>query len=532
MLYTITPSQMRNMESDVMARTGIPSLLLMEHAALAVVRAMQDIVAPQAHVLFVCGPGNNGGDGCAAARLWRQGGGRATVWLPNAPEALRGDAGMQARLLSHCDVRIELCAEQIPALPGGVALIVDALFGTGLQRALEGNAAALVRAVNQSGLPIVAVDIPSGIDGETGQVRGEAVHAHTTVAFHRPKPGHYFYPGLNHVGRLVVADIGIRAEWDEVPGFRVLEAGDLPALLPPRPCDAHKGTFGHVLVVAGSRGMAGAAALCAEAALRAGTGLVTVACPRSIVPIIQQRVPCAMAIGLPETEGRIGAQSAEILRTAARGKDALAIGPGLGQADDLLAALSPLLSLPLPKVIDADALNALARAELLPPLGPSAVLTPHPGEMARLLRLSVPEVSADLPAAAQALQRQTGGIALLKGATTVIAGEGQTTLNRTGCAGMATGGSGDVLTGLIAGFCAQGMPPYDAAAAGVWLHGSAGEWAASWLGERSMTAIDLLAALPDVLRAAERSASERIAKQRIPEQRVPEQSIPEQSIRA
>jgi len=506
MLYTIAPKQMLALESDVVADIGLPSLLLMEHAAQAVVRAVGELVGRQAHGLFVCGPGNNGADGCAAARLWTQQGGRATVWLPKAPEMMQGDAATQARLLSHCGVEVARCAGRVPPVPKDIEVIVDALFGTGLHRPVEGNAAALVRAINEageSGLPVVAVDIPSGIDGENGRVRGEAVRAHTTVAFHRPKPGHYFYPGRDHTGSLIVADIGIRNTWDKVSGSRVLEAADLRALLPPRPHDGHKGTFGHVLVVAGSRGMAGAAALCAEAALRTGIGLVTVACPRSILPIVQQRVPCAMALGLPETDGRVNAMGAEMLAAAARNKDALAVGPGLGQGEDLRGALEPLFTQKSPVVIDADALNALAQADPLPLLGPNAVLTPHPGEMARLLRVSVPEVTDNPQAAAQKIEQRTGATVLLKGATTVISGNARTTFNCTGCDGMATGGSGDVLTGLIAGLCAQGMPTYDAAAAAAWLHGRAGEHAARWLGHRAMTAIDLLAALPDALREAD-----------------------------
>ncbi len=509
MLYTITPAQMRDMEREVMARVGMSSLLLMEHAALACLRALEEIAPAGSHVLFVCGPGNNGGDGCATARLWRQRGGRATVWLAAPPDSLLGDAGAQARLLRHCGAEIVPCAERVPQAPGDAVAIVDALFGTGLQRALEGNAAALVRAINAAELPVVAVDIASGIDGEDGQVRGEAVRAHTTVTFHRPKPGHYLYPGRAHAGRLIVADIGIRPEWEQVPGHRVLARGDIAALLPARPRTGHKGTFGHVLVVAGSRGMAGAATLCAEAVLRAGVGLVTVACPRGIVPIVQQRVPCAMAVGLEEEDGCIAASAAEALRKAAGGKDALAIGPGIGAGQGVAEALASLWALPVARVIDADALNALARADALPKFGERAVLTPHPGEMGRLLHMEIAAVIGDPVTAAKALAEKTGAVALLKGATTVIAegGEGRAlescTFNLTGSDGMATGGSGDVLTGLIAGLLAQGMPGCDAASVAAWLHGRAGELCERWIGQRAMTATDLLAALPEALREAE-----------------------------
>lgn len=500
MMYTITPASMQALEREAMARTGLPSLLLMEHAALAVVRALEGHVARGTQVLFVCGPGNNGGDGCAAARLWAQRGGKAEAWLMLAPEQMPGDAGVQARLLAHWNVPVRVIAGEAPPLPPRLGAVVDALFGTGLARPLEGAAASLVRGINAARLPVVAVDIPSGIDGSDGRLLGEAVMATETVTFHRPKPGHFLFPGRRHTGCLRVADIGLRAAWDEKPGMRVLAHADALALLPPRPLNGHKGTFGHALLVAGSRGMAGAAALCAEAALRAGAGLVSVACPASILPTVQQLVPCAVALAMPERDGCLCAEAAPLLRDAARGKQCVAIGPGLMASAEVAAALEPLWTLPLPRIIDADALNLLALRESLPMLGAQAVLTPHPGEMGRLLRLPTTEVVENSIKAARTLRQKTGAVALLKGATTIIDGEGGTTLNCTGTPGMATGGSGDVLTGILAGLCAQGMAPYDAASAGAYLHGYAGELCAERMAPQAMLAADVLAAWPDALK--------------------------------
>ena len=510
MMRTITPAAMQALEQSIMAATGMPSLLLMEHAALAVVDCAAALAPLPAHALFLCGSGNNGGDGCAAARLWVQRGGTATVWLLAAPAALRGDAALQAALLPHAGVAVRVLGDAPPPFPADAAVAVDALFGTGLSRAPEGCAAALIAALNASRLPVVAVDIPSGIDGADGQCPGPAVRAAATVAFHRPKPGHFLFPGRAHTGALTVAGIGLPPALDDVPGLRVLAPDDVGALLPPRPRDAHKGTFGHTLVVAGSRGMAGAAALCAQAALRSGAGLVTVACPASILPTVQQLVPCAMALPLPERDGHLAAEAAARLAGALPGKDAVALGPGLGTAPETADALAPLWACALPRVVDADALNLLARAwqadaHAAPALR-GAVLTPHPGEMSRLTDAPIADIAAAPVEAAQALARRTGATVLLKGATTVVAGAAHTTLNLTGCPGMATGGSGDVLTGLIAGLCAQGMPGEDAACAGAYLHGRAGELAAARCGQRGMTAADIACALTSAFPPARENA--------------------------
>lgn len=492
MLHTISPQDMREMERAFLDGTGYPSILLMEHAAQAVVGALERHAGKGSCVLFVCGSGNNGGDGCAAARLWMQRGGRADVWLMSSPSKMKGDAGVNACLLNVCGANMTILYGEAPEIPADCAAIVDALYGTGLSRALEGAALSAVQRMNGSGLPVIAVDIPSGVDGATGHPLPEAVRATETVAFHRAKHGHMLFPGRALTGKLTIADIGILPEWDGAQGFDVLEAADAAALLPARAQDAHKGTFGHVLLVAGSEGMSGAACLCAQAALRGGAGLVTAACCAPVRIPMQTLVPCAM------TKVVCGGAALEAgasmkLYELAQGKRALAIGPGLGREDGTWRAIAQLVASDIPKVIDADALSLLAAHG--GKAGANTVLTPHPGEMARLTGAQVREI-LDAPVEyAQQLAQDRDCCVLLKGATTVIARGEDVTFGVTGCEAMGTGGCGDVLSGVIAALMAQGMMPMDAARVGAYYHGLAGEAAARERGSRAVTAWDVLEAL-------------------------------------
>ncbi len=283
----------------------------------------------------------------------------------------------------------------------------------------------------------------------------------------------------------------------------ITDRAGIRAILPARARDAHKGSLGHVLVVAGGQGMAGAAALCAQGALRGGCGLVTVACPGSIVPIVQQLAPCAMALPLPERDGRLDSAAAEELARAWAGKAALAVGPGLGAMPEVADALAPLWQADVPRVLDADALNLLAAMDTWPLLGGKAILTPHPGEMARLLGMPTDLVQANRQGSALRLVERTGAVVLLKGADTLIADASRMRMNPTGCSGMATGGSGDVLTGLIASLCAQGITAYEAAVAGAYIHGLAGEIAQDAYGTRGMTAWDLQLCIAEALKQFE-----------------------------
>lgn len=489
LIRTISPQDMQEMERAFLDGTGYPSLLLMEHAAQAVVEALARWVKAGSRVLFACGGGNNGGDGAAAARLWMQRGGKADVWLLRNPSQMRADAGVNACLLNACGAALNVLYSDVPAIAPDCAAIVDALYGTGLNRPLEGAALLAVQRINESGLPVIAVDIPSGVDGSSGHVLGEAVHAQETVTFHRAKHGHMLFPGRALTGKLTIADIGILPEWDGAQGMDILEDADARALLPARPRDGHKGTFGHVLCVAGSEGMAGAAVLCARAALRAGAGLVTAACPFPVLTAMQSLAPCAMAKVVSDGAS-LGADAADALMQLAKGKRALAIGPGLGREEGVWQAIEPLIRSDIPKVVDADALYLLARYG--GGVGANTVLTPHPGEMARLCGAGTEEVLLAPVEYAQQLAAEQAACVLLKGATSVIAQGEDVTMNVTGCDGMGTGGSGDVLTGVIAALMAQGMPPMDAARVGAFYHGRAGETAQAVLGARAVTAMDVL----------------------------------------
>ncbi len=468
MRSAITVQRMRDIEQAYMETSGTPGLVLMERAARAVADTL--LTMTQGGALFLCGPGNNGGDGYAAARLFAEAGRNAWIWTVANPEMLQGDARANMERCASMKLPIRRLFDLSDAPPEGCAVVVDALFGTGLARPLDGLYADAAAWINTCGLPVLAVDMPSG----TPELM---VRADQTVTFHQAKLPHYLFPGRANSGKLLIADIGIPDAPSE-DGYALLDESDVPRLLPPRPQDAHKGMCGHALLLAGSFGMAGAAALCANAALRGGAGLVTAVCPREIILAVQALAPCAMC-ALPDR-----------LEDLLPGKAAIAAGPGLGRAWALDDALKTLLLVDIPQVWDADALRWLA--ENPESLDDRFLLTPHPGEAARLLGCGVPDITADPIAAAEALRARFGAVVLLKGATTVILGDGRRALNLSGTPGMATGGAGDVLTGLIAALLAQGLDPFDAASLGAFLHGRAGEAAAAARGIRSMTAEDLL----------------------------------------
>lgn len=489
MRLTITPSQMQRLEQDFMAQTGTPGILLMEMAAQAVIDAVHRHAEAGSTVLFLCGPGNNGGDGYAAARLWHMGGGTSVVWeLSDQP---RGDAGINRSLLCLQGVTPTPPAS---ALPQGVHCVVDALFGTGLTRPLSGEAERLALLCAQSGVPVVAVDIPSGLNGETGA--GITVfRAVETVTFHRIKSGLVLGQGPAYTGQITVAQIGIPAAWGDVPGLRLLTEEDVRRLCPPRPPLSHKGTFGRVVLLVGSVGMAGAAALCAQACMRMGAGLTQIACRESLVPILQVLAPCATCIPLPEDSGKLTKAAAERLRQALVGASAAAVGCGLRQGQDVLPLLDVLYDAECPVVWDADALNLLAATDA-PPRKPGDLLTPHPGEAARLLGWDMSRITTEPLTAIQALQARWGGTVLLKGATSLMYDGAHMAANANGSPALAKGGSGDVLTGTLVALLAQRqrleLDSLTALQLGAYLHGQAGCRAGSALGPTSVTAWEVV----------------------------------------
>jgi hydroxyethylthiazole kinase-like uncharacterized protein yjeF len=513
----VTSAEMRELDRRATEEFGVASLLLMENAGAAVARDalrllhrepfLQVIRTPhqrlpgRPRVVVIAGRGNNGGDGLVTARHLDAAGCEVHVVLAGPEERVQGDARANLEMVRRAGIPVET----VEAAPErfDADLLLDALLGTGLKGQVSGLAAALIEAMNRSACPVLAVDVPSGLDADTGRA-DTCVDADCTVTFALPKVGLLFYPGKTRAGELMVAPIGMPRKLLESPELRthVLDSALVRALLPDRPPDANKGTFGRALIVAGSEGMTGAATLTAEAAGRIGAGLVFAAVPRSLLPVFDVQLTEALKVPLPETDSHAHSiQAWDALAERLTSSTAIAVGPGLGRHPDTAALVRRLLAeAKRPIVVDADALNVVA------PAGPAtfpaaAIITPHPGEMGRLLGIETAQVQADRLVVAREAAARFGCIVVLKGAGTVVAEPaGSAWINPTGGAGMATGGTGDVLTGVIVGLLAQGLTPLEAALAAVHIHGLAGEVAAAEIGDAGTLAGDLLPRLPIALR--------------------------------
>jgi len=507
-MKVISAQTMQDVDRQAIRELGVPGLELMEHAGHACMEAIfhEFGYTGGKRAFIFAGRGNNGGDGYVIARLLLQSGWQVRVCILSERDRIEGDAAINLEQLppavvSHCTVPGHL-AEQFEDELSQADVIVDALFGTGLNSEVGGIHREAVELINASGRPVLAVDIPSGIHGTSGRVLGCAVRATVTVTFAAAKLGHVLYPGAEYTGRLVVADIGIPAELvEEASGCEFLTAESIVPLLRRRDRQAHKGHFGHCLIVAGSRGKTGAAALSANSAVRAGSGLVTLAVPESLNPVLEIKSTEAMTVPLPDAgSGCLSAGAFPVIEELLPGRDALAVGPGLGQ-DPATAALVQTLvkSVCLPLVIDADGLNAVAldTSCLVDAKSPAVVLTPHPGEMARLLGTTIADVEADRIATARRFAADFGVCLILKGSRTIIAApDGRVAINGSGNPGMASGGMGDVLTGIVVSLLGQGRNAWDACCLGVFIHGHAADLVAQDKGEIGMNAGDVQEKLP------------------------------------
>jgi ADP-dependent NAD(P)H-hydrate dehydratase / NAD(P)H-hydrate epimerase len=512
----VTAAQMKSIDGRAIANFGIPGAVLMENAASAILVEMERFFDGLAGLKIgvICGKGNNGGDGLALARRLRNRGVAVRVVLLAPFAALAGDAQLNLGILRKVDV--EVLPDATPASLADILawsdILVDAVLGVGITSALTGDYLQAVRMINASGRPVVAVDIPTGVNADTGEVMGEAVMADLTITMALPKRGIVLHPGATHAGVVRVVDISIPIEAVEQENvdLSLLDSGFAWGLLGRRKPDAHKGDFGHLMIIAGSPGKAGAAVMAARGALRVGPGLVTVAAPKGIVPIIQQ-VAEAMCIPADESvAGALGSAAVKTLLRASATMTACAIGPGLSTDPETVQTVRHLVEkLAIPAVIDADGLNALAGSlDILKKARAPLVLTPHPGEMARLLGVSSSEVQKnriDLAAEFAAEHKVT---LVLKGAGTVVAtSDGSLFVNSTGNPGMATGGTGDVLTGMIGGLLARGYAAAQAACLGVYLHGLAGDLAAKEKGETAMIAGDVIDKIPEAIKLTESAAA-------------------------
>ncbi len=506
----VSASQMRELDR-LTIELGTPGHVLMERAGAGacamLARVFPHLRKKNARVAIVAGKGNNGGDGLVMARLLRKQGVRVQVYLLGSAEQVGGDA--LRNLLAYKRLRakvVEVSSSEhlAAALPelSKAGCVVDAMLGTGLKLEVSGLYADAIAMVNACGAPVFAVDIPSGLDSDTGLPHGTAIQAEATATFGFAKYGQVVHPGVEYCGELEVIDIGIdERALESVPLSGLLaDRSDAASLLPRRGPAAHKGSAGHLLVVAGSRGKSGAAILATRGALRGGAGLVTLAAPESIVPICASATQEAMTDPLPERGGELRCD-VDRLAAAIEGKAAIAAGPGLGVSRSVRDVVVWLLRhSEVPLVLDADALNVLAR-NLVPLRKAPApiILTPHPGEMARLAGVDTSTVQADRIGVARTFALDNKCVVLLKGARTVVAGQGGVWVNPTGNPGMASGGMGDALTGVIGAFLAQGLEAMEAACLGAYVHGLAGDMAAG-NGMIGILASDLIELLPRAMK--------------------------------
>ena len=528
-MKVVTAEEMREIDRKTIDEFGVPGTVLMERAGLSVAARIKQLYGKK-KVMVVCGSGNNGGDGMVVARNLYNEGWDVRVFLTSGAEELKGDALLQYRTAVRSGVPItpgeELIGRQARYFRPHT-LVIDAILGTGISKPVTGKLLEVITAINASQLPVISVDIPSGVSSDNGQVMGDAVKADYTLTFGLPKRGHFLYPGAAACGELFIEDIGVPAELvnSEKLTVELAEKEILAKLLPERRKYSYKGDYGHVLIVAGSRGKTGAAIMAAEACLRSGAGLVTIGVPESLAGIFQSRLTEVMTLILPDRgDGTLSKKASErILDFLQKTADIIAIGPGLGVSRDTEKIMKTILmNSGSPVVVDADGLNAIkGNKEIFKRVKAPVILTPHPGEMARLMSRTqkigsqkttkkkvamehslIHTIEGDRITTALSFAHETGTFLVLKGVPTVIAAPDERAfINSTGNPGMATAGMGDVLTGMIAGLLGQEITPLDACVLGVYLHGLAGDIAASEKGHHSVIASDVIQTIPAAFKA-------------------------------
>jgi hydroxyethylthiazole kinase-like uncharacterized protein yjeF len=493
-MYILTSDQMKAIDRRATDRFGIPSIVLMENAALAVADAIGEHYPDCDRAAIFCGTGANGGDGFAVARHLEQRGVVPAVFIVGDRKKIRGDAAANLAICERLalplyDITGDDSLNEALVHAGDANLIVDAIFGTGLDRAPAGLYAETITSLNEMMMPIVAVDLPSGANASSAEPFEPCVRASLTITFAAPKLCHVFEPAAVFCGEVIVADISIpsAAIEDENITLALTTPADVRPHFAPRPASSHKGTYGHVAIVAGSPGLSGAAVLAARGAIRSGAGLVSVVTDAETARLVHAGSIESMTFSGDDVAGFVA------------GKDAALIGPGLAGDEGSYGRIRVLVeAIELPLVIDASALNAFAlRTSELNPHRRPRVLTPHPGELARLVGSTAKEINAHRIDAAREAARATGCVVVLKGFQSLIAGpDGHVSVNPTGNPGMATGGMGDVLGGMIAALLARGIGPFQAAAAAVYLHGFAGDMLKDEMGDIGLAALDLAERIP------------------------------------
>jgi len=511
-MILVTAGEMQEMDRQTIATHGIPGLELMENAGRGATRVLLDQFGDQvrAGVGIFCGKGNNGGDGFVIARCLAEKGIDVSVYLLAKTAALKGDAAANLERLVPLDIQVieipdeDTFSKTKPSL-SDYGLLVDAILGTGLTSDVKGlfeTVINFINTLNRTGSAVFAVDIPSGLNADTGQPCGTCIRAQSTATFGLAKIGHFTYPGAEYTGTLEIIDIGIPGSIVQAVGPKqyLLTSQQIRNYFKPRSADTHKGRTGHLLVIAGSPGKTGAAAMTAMSAMRAGAGLVTLGIAESLNPILETQALEVMSAPLPENQnGVLGNSALKDIKKMEAGKTCLAIGPGIGQAEETRSLVKKIINQSqIPVVIDADGLNNIAgQTQLLKKIKCPAVLTPHPGEMARLMDVTPAEVQQNRLQCARDFATNFKVHLVLKGAATVIAHpDGSAYMNPTGNPGMASGGMGDVLTGVLAGFITQGFSPEAAAHAAVYVHGAAADTLAKTIGPIGYLASEVMNAIP------------------------------------
>lgn len=509
MPLVLTATEMADMDRKAIDELGIPGMVLMENAGREVVAQIKALLGNPKNkkVVIFCGKGNNGGDGYVVARYLVNMGARVEIYLIGEHNEVQGDARTNLEILTRLGVNalpIKAWLKQSPA--PGFDLVVDALLGTGVKGELKGNYRNIVESINTLRAPKVAIDLPTGMETDTGAVHGPCVHADVTVTMACLKRGLLLSPGREHAGRVVVADIGMPQVVLNESGIRTFQSTEkfIQNVLPRRAPNAFKNRCGTVFVIGGSAGMTGAVTLSSEAALRVGAGMAMLGIPGSLNPILETKLTEVMTLPLQETESQsISYEAREKISERLSWSNVLAVGPGLTTHEDSLKLLEWLLqNYEHPIVLDADALNCLAKKmDIIKNAKSDLILTPHPGELSRLTGKTTKDILADPIEVARETAQKWGFVLILKGGPTIIASpDGDVFINPTGNAGMATAGMGDVLTGVVAGLIAQGMSVVDGAVAAVYLHGLAGDFVKAEMGQAGLIAGDVAGHLPSVMK--------------------------------
>jgi ADP-dependent NAD(P)H-hydrate dehydratase / NAD(P)H-hydrate epimerase len=521
-MRVVTGMEMREVDRRAIKEHKIPSLDLMEAAGRAVAHRAEVILQNMGagNILVVAGTGNNGGDGFVAARYLHDTGHTVTVLVAGSEQDVKGDAAVNLKKLEGLITPVfNPDKSSLQAACVESDLVIDAIFGTGFHGKTPDAARNPICVINNAGSYVLAVDVPSGVDADTGRTGGAVVEADETITFGLPKLGCVIYPGAAYTGKMTVVDIGLPPSLTQTAGnIERTTPEEMAALLPARDPQAHKKSVGRVLVIAGSRGMTGAAALTAMTALRAGAGLVTLACPATLQEIYEVKLTEVMTVGLSDTgDGALDADAVHEVLKLIPDYDVLLVGPGLGRDPATVIAVRDIVAkTTAPLVLDADGLNALATADgaaIIKDRAGQIIITPHPGELARLTGKATADIQTDRLAAAAETASELNVITVLKGAATVVsAPDRRVSLNSTGNPGMASAGTGDVLAGLIGGLWAQHMSAAGAAILGAHLHGAAGDLAALDLTEYSLVANDLLEYIPDAFAATIEAGTRPIIK--------------------